>query len=200
MYRLNLHNERELLVNIATGDNLAFRALFKSYWPSVFDTCFRLTKSSEQAKDLAQDIFLRLWDHRQTLVSVSNLDAFLYTISRNLVFNYLQKKVLHPSNIDILIDYFRHNGPDAQEMLEGKDLENNIRVAIDQLPDKVKEVFLLHRHEGLSHGEISERLNISVVSSKTYIVRALKNIRTYLAHHAEGWILLFFTVLNRYMN
>jgi RNA polymerase sigma-70 factor (ECF subfamily) len=190
---LNHHTDQDCLRLIADGDEAAFRELFTCYWPSVYDTCLRLTKSAELAKDLAQDIFVRVWTNRQKLPEVRNLEAFLYTVSRNLVFNHFQKRVLDISNIDFLIDHFQHSCPDAEERLEYKYLENNIHIAINQLPDKVKEVFVLHRFEGLNHDQISKRLNISVVSSKTYIVRALKEIRTFLSQHTGRLIpFLFF--------
>jgi RNA polymerase sigma-70 factor (ECF subfamily) len=177
---------------------MAFAELFRNYWPCVYAGCLRLTKSPEQAKDLAQDIFLRLWDHRLRLAEVQHLDAFLYTISHNLLVNHFRKKVLSVSNTEFLADHFRQQASDPRESLEYKDLECQMQVAINQLPPRVKEVFLLHRVQGLNHGEISEMLNISVVSSKTYIVRALKNIRAFLSHRLEVCIPLLLCLLDRY--
>lgn len=195
---MNHHIEPNLLRLVANGDEAAFSKLFACYWPSVYDISLRLCKSSELAKDLAQDIFVRLWTHRERLPDVRNLDAFIYTVSRNLIFNHFQKRVLDISNVEFLIGYFRYNAPGAQERLEYKDLEDKLQVAIDRLPGRVKEVFVLHRFEGLNHNQISQRLNISVVSSKTYIVRALKDIRAYLSHHSEGVIPLFLLLLEKY--
>jgi RNA polymerase sigma-70 factor (ECF subfamily) len=197
--RLNQHTDQDLLRSIAEGDEIAFNELFTRCWPSVYDTCLRLTKSSELAKDLSQDIFVKLWTHRRQLPEVRNLSAFLYTVSRNLIFNHFQKKVLTLSNIDFLIDHFRHTAPDAQDQLEYKDLEGHVQTAINRLPERVREVFVLHREEGLNHDQISKRLNISVVSSKTYIVRALKEIRAFLSAHIEGLIPLLFFLLDHHL-
>lgn len=195
---MNYYTEQALLPLIADGDESAFGELFSRYWPSVYDTCLRLTKSSEQAKDLAQDIFVKLWLHREKLGGVRNLGGFLYTVSHNLVINHLQKRVLDVSNIDFLIGHFSHPDPDAQARLEYKDLENHIQAAIGQLPERVKQVFVLHRVEGLSHDQISRKLNISVVSSKTYVVRALKEIRSFLSKYTERVIPLLVFLLDRH--
>lgn len=199
MSKWNHHTDQGLLRSIAEGDELAFKELFTSYWPSVYDTCLRLTKSPELAKDLAQDIFARLWVQRRQLPEIRDPGAFLYIVSRNQIFNYFQKKVLDIAHIDFLVDYFRHQEADPQEALEYKELQDNIQMAIKRLPDRVKEVFLLHRFEGLNHDQIAKRLNISVVSSKTYIVRALKEIRTYLSQHPEPLMLLLSFLLDHHL-
>ena len=191
----NFYNDQELLLLIAKGNENAYQELFKRYWGQVYGTGLRLTKSPELSKDLAQEIFLKLWDNRSKLPEVQRVDAWLYTISRNLVTDYLRKKVLAPSNADWLESYFLHDTQGPQQRLEYLELERLLKEAIDQLTPPLQQVFKLSRYEGLSHEQIARQMGISRVSSKAYVVRALTEIRKYIAKHTDkllfltGWLL-----------
>ncbi|NLR67025.1 RNA polymerase sigma-70 factor [Chitinophaga varians] len=180
-------NEKQWLLAVASGDERSFRQLVQQYWPQVYGTALRLTRSPEQAKDLSQDIFLKLWNNRQKLSEVDNAGTFIYVCARNLIMDFLSRKVLRTDNLDTLTGHLQADPlPDAQARLEYRELESTLSKAIEHLPAKVKEVFILHRFQGLSHPQIARQLNISVVSSQTYIVRALRSIREYLERHPEG--------------
>lgn len=170
---------------MAEGDHSAFKEIFNAYWSQVYGTTLRLTKSPEQAKDLAQDIFMRVWENREKMKGVQNPQSYIYILSRNLVLNHLHKKVFNPSNIDFLISYFQDDAVSPQEKMELGELETTLRQAVETLPGKVKDVFRLSRYEGLTHEQIANKLGISVVSSKTYTVRALRQIRRYLASQPD---------------
>ncbi len=174
------------MLSIANGDERCFQVLVTRHWPQVYGTALRLTRSPEQARDLTQDIFIKLWSHRAQLPAVENVPVFIYVCARNLIMDHLRKKVLHTDNIDSLIDQLADTPfSNAQSGLEYKELENVLMRAIEHLPEKVREVFVLHRFKGMSHQQIAKQLNISVVSSQTYIVRALRSIREYLQRHTE---------------
>lgn len=184
------------MARIAEGDEHAFNQFFRQQWPQVYGTGLHLTRSPEQAKDLAQDIFAKLWENRHKLHDVQQPEAYLYIFSRNLIMDFLRKKVFAMENIELLIDLFEDPGSDALQRLEYAELERTMRSAIDSLPQKVKEVFELSRFEGLTHEQIARKLQISTVSSKTYIVRALRYIREYLDRHSDpGTILLIIVLL-----
>lgn len=180
-----VHNIHDLFSSVADGDPYAFKEIFDTCWPQVYGTSLRLTKSPEQAKDLAQDIFIRLWESREKLRGVQKPQSYIYILSRNLVMDHLRKKIFEPSNIDYLVDYFKSDDAGAQGKMELQELESVLEQAVEQLPGKVKEVFKLSRYEGLTHQQIADKLNISVVSSQTYIVRALRQIREYMARHSD---------------
>jgi RNA polymerase sigma-70 factor (family 1) len=190
LHNNDLHSEKELLLRVSMGDEVAYSQLFRKYWPQVYGTGLRLTRSPEQAKDLAQEMFLKLWDNREKLPGIQKLDSFLYTSSRNLIMDHLKKKVLNITNIEFLIDYFRSDTISAQEKLEYQELEREISHAVNNLPGKVKEVFALSRYEGLTHDQIAERLGISPLSSKTYVVRALQEIKVYLSRNPRNILLM----------
>lgn len=189
----NSDNERELLRQVAAGDEQAYRVLFDRYSDRMYMNALHFTKSAELAQDLTQEIFIRIWMNRLKLAGVDRFDAWLFTVARNVIRNELKKKVLLVENGEMLHAYFRDNNLTPQERIEYKELETSVHQAIKNLPPQMQTVFLLSRQEGLTHEEIARRMNISVVSSKTYMVRCLLAIRRHLGKNAgKLGIVIFF--------
>jgi RNA polymerase sigma-70 factor (ECF subfamily) len=189
--------DQELLQLVADGDRPAYQYLFETYWNQVFGACLHLTKSPEQAKDLTQDIFLKIWDHRQKLPAVRNFDSYIYTIARNMVRDQLRTAIFRESNREFLQQYFSAKGISPQEILEEKQLSEKMKTAISSLPLKLQQVFTLSQLEGLSHKEIAGRLEISPLSSKTYMVRALLILRKLLIKETDSLLILALLHLGR---
>jgi RNA polymerase sigma-70 factor (family 1) len=164
--------------------------LFEWHWDQIYGAVLRLTKTPEQAKDLAQDIFLKLWDNRAKLAGVKNFRSYLFTITRNMIYDQLRTQVFRESNREFLINYFAYSKSSPQELLEQKELGEVLNEAINKLPPQLRQVFNLHRIEGLSHVEIAQRLNISPISSKTYMVRALMALRKEIKKHSGKLLFL----------
>jgi len=177
------YNEQELLLRIATGDHLAYREIFERYWNKVYAIGLRLSKSPELAKDLAQETFIKIWNNRDKLPAVTNFSAFLFTVARHLAIDHLRKKVFTTNNEDYLVEYFSDETIPPHEKAEYKELEKLLNSAVNNLPTQLQQVFRLSRFEGLSHAEIALRMNITRITSKSYMVRALYAIRKYLSQY-----------------
>jgi RNA polymerase sigma-70 factor (family 1) len=189
-------NEKELLQRIAIGDEKAFRKLFDYYWPRMYANALKFTKSPEQAQDVGQEIFIKVWTNRQKLINIERFDAYLYRIAKNTIYDYFDSKTLAVENEAFLAEYFEDASPLATENLEAKELERIISEAIINLPEQVRTAFQLSRREGLSHTQISEKMGISKISSKSYISRAILAIKARLAGRA---IALFFTLTSHFL-
>jgi len=189
------HSDIDIDQRIRLGDKTAFQCFFEEHWNRIYQSIYLLVKQAELAEDIAQDVFVKLWDRRSQLEEVVNIKSYLFLMARNAAIDHLRKKTLVPANIDYLIAYFHDRAPSPQHALEYKELQKMLDDAINLLPPKLKEVFLLSRDEGLSHADIAEKKGISIVSSKTYIVRSLKFIREYLHKYMDDSLLLFFIVL-----
>ena len=179
------YTDRTLFKRVSESDEQAFNMIFDRYWAQIYGTTLHLTKKAEEAKDLSQDIFIKLWENRSRLKEIDNPSSYLYTISRNLVIDHLRKNVFNPSNTDFLLNYLQSAATTPQEMAEYRELHNLLDNAVEALPGKIKEVFVLSRYKGLTHEQIAIELGISVVSSKTYIVRALQMIRKFMYSHSD---------------
>lgn len=194
----NLDNEKDLLRLLAQGDEDAFQQLFRHHWNQVYGAALRLTKSPEQARDLAQDIFLKVWLNRAQMQEVRNFSAFLYTVSRNLIHDHIQTKVFRESNKEYLQSYLAYSESSPQRLLENKELGQLLQEAVNSLQPQLKQVFTLGRLKGFKHEEIALELKITPLSSKVYMVRALIAIRKYLEKHADKLIFLLGSLLLSY--
>lgn len=191
----SLKHDKHFFKQLAKGSSEAFEQLFEVYWMHVYTVVEQLVKTKQQAEDISQEVFIKLWNKKEELYDIQNIEAYLYTIARNSTLDHLRKKVLVTENLEQMIQYFADNNLDPIKKLEYKELEVFINTAISNLPDKVKEVFILSRIDGLSHEQIAEQLNISVTSSKTYIVRALKSLRQSIAKNTKIELLVLASLL-----
>lgn len=190
--------EHELLLLLAGGDKLAFQQLFDQYWALIYSLGLRITKSPESARDLAQEVFLKIWDHREKLPEIKNFRAYLNTIARNLALNHLESATIRESNKNFLLAYFASTPLSPHETLERKYLRDDVQHAVRSLPTQLRQVFVLHRMEGLSHEEIATRLDITPLSSKTYMVRALQLLRKKLAKDFPKLLIIIYLILSRF--
>ncbi|HEX2845772.1 MAG TPA: RNA polymerase sigma-70 factor [Chitinophagaceae bacterium] len=190
------YNEAHLLQRLAAGEQDAFRQVFEQYWDQVYAIGLKISKSPELAKDLAQETFMKLWHQRAHLKEVTNFRAYLNALSRNLAIDHLRKKVFTADNEDYLLNYFREDTAMLAGDAEYKELEQILSEAVNQLPPQMQQVFRLSRFEGLSHAEIAARMNITLVTSKSYMVRALAAIRKHLSRYQYEPLLLWLFVFS----
>lgn len=183
MPKENFNTESDLLLRISQGDPAAFRQIFTDWSRQVYTLCVKVTKDPEQAKDLTQEIFARLWIKREKLSTVHHFRGFLTTMALNLIRNYLQKKVLDPANEDYLVSYFKEGALGPDKMMEFKELHHLLQEAVDHLPSQLNHSFVLSRMAGMSHADIAREMKLSPLTVKSHIARALKFIRAYLEEH-----------------
>lgn len=185
----------QLLRSASLGDGVAFRQLFDALWGAVYSAALRLTKSPEMAQDLAQEVFIKLWDNRAALGGINNIRAYLYTITRNLTHDHLRKQVLRESNRDFLSTYFSLNTSTPQQLLENKELGHKLNAAIQKLPEYQRNVFNMSYIEGLSHKEIAQKLGITPLTSRVYLVRAINLLRKDMSGSVPGMTSKDFLIL-----
>lgn len=190
-----LNNEKHLLNCIAQGDQQSYRVVFNHYWDQVYSTAFTFTKSAEVSRDLAQDIFVQIWTKREALKNVSRFESYLYITTRNLIIDRLRKKVYVPENEEYLKNYFEETCYHPGQQLELKELEQAVNQAIRHLPPQQQTAFRLSRFQGLSHEEIAHQMGISKQSVKSYIVRAIVQVRHLLEQHTGNSLLYTFVLL-----
>ena len=165
MTTIGLHNERQLLMEVAEGNEAAYKRLFVHYWDQIYSTALLFTKSRELSQDLAQDVFAKVWVRREKLREIDRFDAFLFIIARNVIIDRLRKKVFHAANETYLMEYFADPSLAPSDKMEMKEMEAIIRRAIDVLPAQQRAAFCLSRFQGLRHEDIAVRMGICDVST-----------------------------------
>jgi RNA polymerase sigma-70 factor (ECF subfamily) len=181
----NAYNEIELFHRIAEGEEPAFRRLFEMYRERLFIFARQLSHSTVEAEEIVQDIFLKLWENRAHLAEVSYPKKYIYTMARNRTLDYLTNAAKSRKAVQIIWANITESNNLTEELLHAQESQRLIYKAVAQLPEKKQAIFWLSRHDGLSHQEIAQRMNISVQTVKNNLTDILKYVKIYLSGHSE---------------
>jgi len=183
--------EKELLSQVREGDVKAFERIYRSYSPRLYGSIFRIVKSVPVTEELLQDVFQRVWEHRKTIDVNLSFKSYLFTIARNLVYDYFNKA----SRQKLMERYLQAKEMSSSDVfrnqLEEKESEQLLEKAIHQLPPQRRLVYTLCKIEGRSYDEVSRTLGISVSTISDHMVKAAKSIKAYYLSRA----LLYFIFL-----
>jgi RNA polymerase sigma-70 factor (ECF subfamily) len=183
--------EKELLSQVREGDVRAFERIYKSYSPRLYGSIFRIVKSVPVTEELLQDVFQRVWEHRKTIDVNLSFKSYLFTIARNLVYDYFNK-ASRQKLMERYLQAKEMSSSDAfRNQLEEKESEQLLEKAIHQLPPQRRLVYTLCKIEGRSYDEVSRTLGISVSTISDHMVKAAKSIKVYYLSKA----LLYFLFL-----
>lgn len=157
------------------ADHTEFETLFKKHNKALCDLAYNLIRDKDAAKDVVQDVFLRLWKNRETLNFEDQIKHYLFKATSHTALNHLRssKKVIKLEE-DLLKNVVT---PPQTTELGYQELETKIRNAIDKLPPKCKTIYLLSRHEGLRYQEIADTLNLSLKTVENQMGIALEKLR-----------------------
>jgi RNA polymerase sigma-70 factor (family 1) len=194
----SLHNEADLLQRVAAGDEQAFTALVDHYWNKIYTVALVFTKSPDNAKDIVQEVFLRVWAKRTTLTAIQKFDAWLFIVARNEILNALRKKGPVLPIGDWLAEQPGEQTASPEETLHLRQLQDLIRKGIDLLPPQQKLIYKMSREQGLSHEEICQELGLARSTVKNTLVKALGFLRTYIQEHEKVFLITISLLLDRF--
>ncbi|ETN94046.1 RNA polymerase sigma-70 factor, ECF subfamily [Zhouia amylolytica] len=169
------------------GDTL-FDTLYELHASKLFEIIRQYVVSKEDAEELLQDVFLKVWKNKNSLDFTNNVTGYLYRITRNTCLDYLRAK---KNRLSVesntlqqihLLNYHALSNDTASGIIE-RELQKQVEKSLEQLPDKCKTVFIKSRFEGKKHKEISEELQIAPKTVENHITKVLKHLRTTLSEY-----------------
>jgi len=176
-------SDKELVALLRKSDEQALSALYLRYWDKLFVTAAQRVDQPEDAEEILQDIFIRLWERRNELELTHSLATYLGVAVKYKVIDYRAKR--HHQNAKITFSPIDEQTPayqlSAEALLLEKELWQSIEQSISKLPEKCRIVFTMSRQEGKTYKQISNELEISEKAVEAHISRALKGIRGDLA-------------------
>lgn len=187
-----LASDEELMQEIKADNMLAFDILYKKYCKRVYKFGYSILKSKEESENLMQDVFLNLWENRNKVKKDSSVKSYVFTITYNSAISIFREKAREYEFVEYLKSLQEINEEPVNVELEYHELANKLDEVIKALPQRQKEVYLLHRFEGLKYSEIAERLNLSVNTIENHMSRALKTIREKLGNYSLIAILFWY--------
>lgn len=150
------------------------------YFPKVRTFAAILLKSEHEAEDIAQDIFVKLWE-QPDLWEGNLVRSYLYTMVRNHVFNRIKRKKIESAYLNTQIDQLSWEditeSKDPLNELYAEELKLLLKLSLEQLPDKRREIFEMSRFAHLSNTEIAEKMNLSVRTVEQHIYLVLKDLK-----------------------
>ncbi|WP_316752399.1 RNA polymerase sigma-70 factor [Pedobacter gandavensis] len=186
-------SETELLSRLGRGEHKAMEDIYLRYWEDVLDAAYKRLRDEEIAQDICQDIFISLWENRESVQVNGALQAYFLGAVKYRVINYFrssQIKEKHKEDLRLLIG--TEVELSAAQGLMLKELHQEVEEAIQELPEKMRVIFSMSRQEEKSIREISEELNLSAQTVKNQISSALKVMKKRLSYLSALIILLLF--------
>jgi len=169
-----LPDDQHIVMQLKQGKVSALEVLHEKYAHRIFGTCLRFHLTAEDAEEIVQDVYVKIWENRQNLKLGYSLKSYLFTIAKNAVLKYARKKVIH-----FTIEHYIHKEPTTSQNVEHalmyKEAQDYLETLVESLPPKKQKIYLLSHCDGLPHKEIAEKLGISVrtVESHAYQINTL---------------------------
>jgi RNA polymerase sigma-70 factor, ECF subfamily len=184
----------QLMLDVKAGDEQSFALLLHRYRTPLVNFLYRMVRNREQAEDLAQEVFIRVYRARADYVPSAKFTTWLFRIATNLALNSvrdtrhqrMEVSLDAPVTVDSEegderpLDVAEKN-PNIEEHLVQQAQRDMIRRAIDKLPEKQRAAVLLHKYQDLDYGEISKILSCSESALKSLLFRAYETLRVELA-------------------
>jgi RNA polymerase sigma-70 factor (ECF subfamily) len=171
------------LTGLKAGDKKIFDEIYREYYSSLCFYCLRFVSKPEDAEEIVQVLFLKLWLKREELTINSSFKSYLYKAVQNSSINFINKKQSNGTYREdefIEIEEPNNNG---HELLEEAELDVRIKSAIARLPERRRKIFELSRFGDLKYYQIAETLNISVKTVEIQMSKALKTLRESLKEY-----------------
>nr|WP_325288682.1 RNA polymerase sigma-70 factor [uncultured Bacteroides sp.] len=197
---MTLQNEHFLIADLKKGSKEAFDEIYRLYAGRLLAYCTQYTKCREDAEEIVQDVFVALWNSRQTIRQEETLRSLLFTISKHRVINAYRSTLNSPVYEDY-VDY--QNELPAGEDYHRLEYEQYVRIvkdAIRRLPSTQQRVITLSRFSQLSNKEIAEHLSLSEQTVKNQLSIGLKTLRELLAKVLVLFVAgLILNIVNRFL-
>ena len=189
-------NDKKKLSNINNNQEITFEEVYSDCSTKILNLAYRFTSDGEQARDLTQEIFIKVFQNLKNFKGESSAFTWVYRIAVNHILNYLKKEKrrkfiqLIDKNVKEAITEeagsrtLITNNPSPSQILEDEERSRIVKSIIDELPPKYRVPFILYKYEGMSYKEIAESLEISLSSVETRIYRARKQLIAKL----EPWL------------
>jgi RNA polymerase sigma-70 factor (ECF subfamily) len=173
MYDIDTTDEK-LMTGVKKDDYISYNKLFMRYYSRLCQYVYTLLGNKEDAEDVIQELFLNVWNNRKKMEIAENVSGYLFKMAKNIALNHIRSA----KNYQLLLErqdrtemYYEEN------QLETDEFRIALYDCIERLPERSREVLMLHRMKGFKQKEISEKLSISVKTIKNQIWTSLQRLR-----------------------
>lgn len=178
---------------------LTFEDIYIKYYPKLVRFSREYVLQAADAENIVQDCFVYLWEQKDKISSISNLNAFLFRLVKNKCVDFLRHKIMAEDKKEnmqnILLQEYQFKLQSIESFdnnsLSDMEIEQIIEKAINSLPDKCRDIFILSKIEGLKYEEIAERMNLSPNTVRNQVSIGLKKMKSELKDYLPLFIFFF---------
>ncbi|MDF9797913.1 RNA polymerase sigma-70 factor (ECF subfamily) [Catalinimonas alkaloidigena] len=162
------------------GDKISFEYLFRKYEAKLYYKCLHFTRSTSDAEEVVQEVFVKIWEGRNNLDPDLSFSAYLIQIAKHSIYKKANKRMREFAYQTYHLQTKTGFSNETQEELNFRSTQKVITQIVENLPFMQRKVIMLSRFQGLSNDEIAERLHLSKSTVENHIHLALKTIKKYL--------------------
>lgn len=178
--------DKDLIIALHNDDVSAFDKLYSKYHQPIFRNILKLTRDSEVAQDILQDVYSTLWEKRYALNEHQSVSGWLFVVSYNQSVTFLRKQ-LRESLAKEKMEPLSSSANDLENLNLRESQYEVLQLAIEKLSPQKRKVFLLCKVEGKSYEQAARELNISKHTVKEYLSLSIISIKQYVNNHPEVW-------------
>ncbi|SMO56398.1 RNA polymerase sigma factor [Solitalea koreensis] len=183
---MSKYSDIELFELIKQGDKRAFGELYERHWERLFVLACNKLPSKDDAVDLLQDLFFLFWEKRGEIHISESVASYLNVMLKHRMFNFYKHSQVKQKHTDHIKATQDDSDQSTINQLNFNELNRSLTLEINNMPGKMREVFLLSREERLSVNEIASRLSISEQTVKNQVSNAIKRLRAKLGNKKSG--------------
>jgi RNA polymerase sigma-70 factor (ECF subfamily) len=183
---MTMNENTNKLAKLLTDNNiLAFRQLYEQFYKKLCFYIYEIILDFEASKDVAQDIFSKLWQDRATLPNFTDFEHYLFKIARNSAFDYIRKNITK-SKYESYISFISNEAYKQEDTLEFEELQTIFKMEVDAFSDKTKEIFYLKNEKNKTIKEISKMLSLPVKTVEWHSSKIKKTIRKIIKDYMKS--------------
>lgn len=176
------HHEEKILLALREGDEAAFLKIYEEYWYKIFLIAYKRLGKKDIAEELTQDLFLKLWEKRQSL-KPEKIGNYLSVSIKNSVIDHIHSGLVANRYLDFYKAYGELSSSATENSVEYDELSEAIEHGLSKLPVKTQQVFKLSRLDGWSPNKIAKHLNLAEKTVGYHLTKSLKFMRAYLREY-----------------
>lgn len=170
-------NQATTICDLQQGKHKAYEKLFKDFYTPLCRYAYGILRDANEAEDMVQKMFCKLYDQREKIEIHTSIQSYLYRIVHNDCMNRIKQRNLHSEHNELFAYEKETQSNSVEHSVLSNELELQIEIAMNSLPPRCREVFIMSRRQQLSYAEIAKAMNISTNTVETQIVKALKILR-----------------------
>jgi RNA polymerase sigma-70 factor (ECF subfamily) len=181
----------ELLQQFKANDKNAINLLYEKYSKRLYGFAFAYLKTEADALDVVQEVFINVWNKRNDLRNDTNLEAYLFTVTKNSIISIFRKKITEKQYFEHLKTVTVLHHSNTEETLDYEALSARLKELVTQLPEQRRLIFKMSKEKGLSNKAIAEELQISVKTVEDHMTKARHFLKSQLTEYGMIAILFY---------